>query len=120
MNAKELLDWCKVPAALLAMLAVVALAIDARAQDAAEKKAKETVQQQMAPVQYSIDQTNTKLEKLVEQGRRQEDRELLMICLDNKYQDLSSDERYDKCDEESTERWAAWEEEDRALEEDPE
>ena len=108
MDPKKISAWCAAVFAVGGILVYLATAIDTRAQEAAKETAFETVQQQMAPIQKSIDETNEKLEKIVEQGRRQEDRELLVICLDNKYQDLSSDDRYEKCEEESVARWEAW------------
>jgi hypothetical protein len=112
MDAKQILDWCKVPAALLAMLAAVAFAIDARAQEAAKTEAKATVEQRMVPIEEQ-------LETLVKQGeeqrnaeRRREDREELAWCLDREYQDLDKEERQRICDEESEQRWATWAKQD--------
>lgn len=114
MNAKDILDWCKVPAALLAMLAAVAFAIDARAQEAAKAEAKATVEQRMIPIEQQLETLVKQGEEEKDARRRRDDREELAWCLDREYQDLDKDERQRVCEAESEARWAAWATEDEA------
>ena len=101
MDAKTAIAILGIPAAAIASV----VAIDARAQEAAKAEAKQTVKQEMVPVQQQ-------LEKIVQGQRRDEDFKKLTFCLDREYQDLTPAERKVKCQEESKERWVAWETED--------
>jgi hypothetical protein len=67
---------------------------------------------QMQPVQQQVEQTNERLDEIVELNRRTEDREALIFCLDRQHQDLPPEERAKVCEQESTERWARWAKED--------
>ena len=100
-DPKTIAAWCAVPAAIGGALFYVGTQIDLRAQEAA----KDEVKAQMAPVQEQLGE-------LVHQGRRREDREALVFCLDRQYQDVSADERQRICNEESELRWKHWKWED--------
>lgn len=96
-DPKSIAAWCAVPAAIGGALLYVGAQIDVRAQEAAKKE----VEVQMAPVQQSLDE-------LVEQGRRREDREAFVFCLDRQHQDLDADDRQRLCQDESDHRWELW------------
>lgn len=96
-DPKSIAAWCAVPAAIGGALLYVGSQIDVRAQEAAKKE----VEVQMAPVQQD-------LRELVEQGRRREDREAFVFCLDRQYQDETPEERQRICQDESDLRWEMW------------
>lgn len=96
-DPKSIAAWCAVPAAVGGMLFYLGTQIDARAQEAA----KDEVKAQMAPVQQQLGE-------LVHQGRRREDREALVFCLDREYQDRPAAERQRLCNTQSEYRWRHW------------
>lgn len=96
-DPKTIAAWCAVPAAIGGMLLYVGSQIDVRAQEAAKKE----VEVKMAPVQQSLDE-------LVDQGRRREDREAFVFCLDREHQDVTSEQRQRICQDESDLRWETW------------
>ena len=109
MDAKTVIAILGIPVAAIAAVT----AIDVRAQSSGEKAAKTEVQVQMAPVQME-------LAKIVEGQRRDEDWKKNVRCLDKQHQDLTPEDREIKCQEESDERWEAWDEEDKPNPGDPE
>jgi Na+-translocating ferredoxin:NAD+ oxidoreductase RnfG subunit len=97
-------------------LALALLALAGAALSGAKWLIAQEAKKHMAPVEQKVEQTNERLDAILQQQRQQQDWDRTVYCLEKQHQDETAEERERICREESEARWKAWALEDSLKE----